>query len=250
MPPHLQGLDAQLVGDGHEHFEDGHEGGDLAEVAAADHLGVDLQAPLVVLARHAAADLVEPVQDAVRERLLPQFVIQVSQAFACVIKFPLCLRVSCRELAALHQAVEGGPEHHVFSGDFFLLHLLCRQLLHAGLLGGSGGDLGVVAGLRGLHWESHHWSRDGGWWCVVFRDLLLPGSASYCRRVIPAFMGPCRRRGHRRGREGLYSRSSGPSLWVPRSKRGIGTRCHGWCRPLVVEATWVHGDWGPRLGAG
>lgn len=66
-PPHLQGLDAQLVGDGHEHFEDGHEGGDLAEVAAADHLGVDLQAPLVVLARHAAADLVEPVQDAVRE---------------------------------------------------------------------------------------------------------------------------------------------------------------------------------------
>lgn len=61
------GLDAQLVGDGHDHFEDGHEGGDLAEVAAADHLGVDLQAPLVVLARHAAADLVEAVQDAVRE---------------------------------------------------------------------------------------------------------------------------------------------------------------------------------------
>lgn len=61
------GLHAQLVGDGHDHFEDGHEGGDLAEVAAADHLGVDLQAPLVVLARHAAADLVEPVQDVVRE---------------------------------------------------------------------------------------------------------------------------------------------------------------------------------------
>lgn len=60
-------LDAQLVGDGHDHFEDGHEGGDLAEVAAADHLGVDLQAPLVVLARHAAADLVEPIQDVVRE---------------------------------------------------------------------------------------------------------------------------------------------------------------------------------------
>lgn len=61
------GLDAQLVGDGHDHFEDGHEGGDLAEVAAADHLCVDLQAALVVLARHTAADLVEPVQDAVRE---------------------------------------------------------------------------------------------------------------------------------------------------------------------------------------
>lgn len=61
------GLDAQLVGDSHDHFEDGHEGGDLAEVAAADHLGVDLQASLVVLARNAAADLVEPVQDVVRE---------------------------------------------------------------------------------------------------------------------------------------------------------------------------------------
>lgn len=60
-------LNAQLVGDGHEHFEDGHEGGDLAEVAAADHLGVDLQAPLVVLAGHAAADLVESAEDVLRE---------------------------------------------------------------------------------------------------------------------------------------------------------------------------------------
>lgn len=63
----LQVLNAQLVGDGHEHFEDGHEGRDLAEVAAADHLGVDLQAPLVVLARYAATDLMESAQDIVRE---------------------------------------------------------------------------------------------------------------------------------------------------------------------------------------
>lgn len=42
--------DSQLVGDGHDHFEDGHEGRNLAEVAAADHLCVDLQAPLVILA--------------------------------------------------------------------------------------------------------------------------------------------------------------------------------------------------------
>ena len=61
------GLDTQLVGDGHDHFEDGHEGGDLAEVAAADHMGVDLQTPLVVLARHATADLVEPIKDVVGE---------------------------------------------------------------------------------------------------------------------------------------------------------------------------------------
>lgn len=60
-------LDTQLVGDGHEHFEDGHEGRDLAEVAAADHLSVNLQAALVVLARHAATDLVESTQDVVRE---------------------------------------------------------------------------------------------------------------------------------------------------------------------------------------
>lgn len=62
-----QGLDSQLVGDGHEYFEDGHEGRDLAEVAAADHLGVHLQAALVVLARDAAADFVKTVQDVVRE---------------------------------------------------------------------------------------------------------------------------------------------------------------------------------------
>lgn len=60
-------LDAQLVGDSHDHFQDGHEGRDLTEVAAADHLSVDLQAPLVILACHAATDFVEPVQDAVWE---------------------------------------------------------------------------------------------------------------------------------------------------------------------------------------
>lgn len=38
-------------------------------------------------------------------------------------------RVSRCELAALHQAVEGGLEDHVLSGDFFLLHPFCRQLL-------------------------------------------------------------------------------------------------------------------------
>lgn len=47
----------QFVGDGQDHFEDGHEGRYLAKIAAADHLGVDLQAPLVVLACHTAADL-------------------------------------------------------------------------------------------------------------------------------------------------------------------------------------------------
>lgn len=119
----LERLNAQLVGDGHEHFKDGHEGGDLAEVAAADHLGVDLQAPLVVLARYAAADLVESAEDVLGELgrrqdvrflhqmlmkkkkkpeqenksvsgsycLLSQLVVQVSQTFGCVVKFPFRL---------------------------------------------------------------------------------------------------------------------------------------------------------------
>lgn len=59
--------DAQLVGDGHDHFEDGHKGGDLAEVAAADDLCVHLQAVLVVMRRHTAADLVQAAQDARRQ---------------------------------------------------------------------------------------------------------------------------------------------------------------------------------------
>lgn len=94
-------------------------------------------------------------------RLLSQLVVQIFQAFGCIVKFPFCLlkmknvrsffitseiqltqtswmqrqnasetyRVSCCELAALHQAVEGGFEDQVFSGDLFLLHPLCRQLL-------------------------------------------------------------------------------------------------------------------------
>lgn len=80
------GLDAQLIGDGHDHFEDGHEGGDLAEVAAADHLGVDLQAPLVVLARHTAADLVEPVQDVVRKLRDRQHYYMLLCVMLCLVK--------------------------------------------------------------------------------------------------------------------------------------------------------------------
>lgn len=57
----------QFVGDGHEHFEDGHEGRDLAEVAAGHHLRVNLQTLLIVTGSHAAADLVEAAEDAGRE---------------------------------------------------------------------------------------------------------------------------------------------------------------------------------------
>lgn len=56
--------DTQLVGDGHDYFEDGHEGRDLAEVAAADDLRVHLQAAVVVAPGHAAADLVQTAEDA------------------------------------------------------------------------------------------------------------------------------------------------------------------------------------------
>lgn len=57
------GSDSQFVSNCHDHFEDGHEGRNLAEVAAAYHLGVDLQPALVVLARHTAADLVKAAED-------------------------------------------------------------------------------------------------------------------------------------------------------------------------------------------
>lgn len=43
--------------------------------------------------------------------------------------------------------------------------------LHAGLLGGSRWDLGMILGLRGLRWESHHRCCDRCWWSVVIRDL-------------------------------------------------------------------------------
>lgn len=247
-----ESLDAQLVGDGHDHFEDGHEGGDLAEVAAADHLSVDLQAPLVVLARHTAADLVEPVQDVVGERLFSQFIIQMSQTFGSILKFPLRLWVSCSELAALHQTVEGGFENHVFSRDFFLLHSLGRKLLeelYSGLLGGSRWYLGVTVWLWGLHWESHHRGCNWSWWSVVIRDLLLPRYAPYCWWVIPAFLRSCWRRSDR-GLEGLYSRSSRASLWIPSAQRNIRSRGHLRSRHLVVEAPGVHGNRSSGLGGG
>lgn len=59
--------------------------------------------------------------------------------------------------------------------------LLSHTNLHAGLLGGSRRDLGMVVGLRGLHGESHHRGSDGSWWSVVIRDLRTHNSE---RKVI------------------------------------------------------------------
>lgn len=103
--------DSEARGDGHQHFEDGHEAGDFTEVTGADDLSVDLQAALVVLPGDAPADLVETVQDVRGERLISELVVQRSQSFGCIIKLPLGLWVSCCELASLNQAVEGGLQH-------------------------------------------------------------------------------------------------------------------------------------------
>lgn len=104
----------------------------------------------------------------------------------------------------------------MFGRDFLLLHPLCRQLLeelrenggetkqamfphmrhacfllgemegshvlhtdlHAGFLRGSGWNLSVFVGLRGLHRESHHRSRDRCRGSVVVRDLNSKWSIS------------------------------------------------------------------------
>lgn len=56
--------DGQFVSYGHEHFENGHKRWDLAEVAAAHHLRVDLQTLRVVPGGDAAGDLVQAHEDA------------------------------------------------------------------------------------------------------------------------------------------------------------------------------------------
>lgn len=70
----------------------------------------------------------------------------------------------------------GGVFTHASRHACFLLgelkssHLLHTDL-HAGFLRGSGGDLSVFVGLRGLHGESHHRSRDRRRGSVVVRHL-------------------------------------------------------------------------------
>lgn len=243
-------LDPEARGDGHEHFEDGHEAGDFAEVAGADDLSVDLQASLVVLRRHAPADLVEPVQDVRRERLISELVVERPQAFGRVVQFPLGLRVPCRELAPLNQAVEGGFKHQMFGRDLLLLHALGRQLLqelYIGFLRGPWRHLSVeVVGLRGLG-EAHHRSSDRGWRSVVIWHLL-PWSAPHSRGVVPSLLWPCWRRGDGSCREGLHGWSAGASLWVPRPHGSVRRPCHrrrG--RALVVDDPRVHGDGGSGL---
>lgn len=51
--------------------------------------------------------------------------------------------------------------------------------LHAGLLGSSRGNLGMVVGLRGLHRESHHRSCDRGWRSVIIGDLYTNNSETH-----------------------------------------------------------------------
>lgn len=57
----------QLVADGHEHLEDGHERRDLAEVAAAHDPCVNLQTLQIVALADTAADLVQAAEDAGRK---------------------------------------------------------------------------------------------------------------------------------------------------------------------------------------
>lgn len=185
--------DGQLVGDGHEHFEDGHEGRDLAEVAAAHHLRVHLQTLHIAACANTPANLVETAEDAGRKRLISQFVIQILETFGGVIKLAFRLRVCGGQLTALHQTAEGGLQDHVFGWDFFLLHTLGRKLLYglyAGLLRGSGWHLHTILKHWSLRWETHHWSCNRCWRSVVLWQLFLALSCTHSRRVIPSILSP------------------------------------------------------------
>lgn len=59
--------DPQFVGLRQHHLQDGHEGRRLAEVAAADDVGVDVQALGVASALYAPGDVVQSSYDGGRE---------------------------------------------------------------------------------------------------------------------------------------------------------------------------------------
>lgn len=98
----------------------------------------------------------------------------------------LLLHPFCRQL--LEELREAGEESrqavfsHMRHACFLLGELMSGRLLHtdlhAGFLRGSRGDLSVFVGLRGLHGESHHRSRDRRRGSVVVRDLNSQRSIS------------------------------------------------------------------------
>lgn len=57
----------QLMSNGEKSLQDRHEAGDLAEAAAAHHLGMHCQALLKASRVHTSGNLVEPSQDVRRE---------------------------------------------------------------------------------------------------------------------------------------------------------------------------------------
>lgn len=57
----------QLMSNGEDSLQDKHEAGDLAEAAAAHHLGMHRKALLKVSCVHTSGDLMEPSQDMRRE---------------------------------------------------------------------------------------------------------------------------------------------------------------------------------------
>ena len=63
----LPGLDVQLMSNGENGLQNRHKAGDLAEAAAAHHLGVHCKALLKASCVHASGNLVEPSQDMRRE---------------------------------------------------------------------------------------------------------------------------------------------------------------------------------------
>lgn len=73
----LAGLDLQLVCDGEDSLQDGHEAGHFAEAAAACHLRVHCEALLKASCIHTPGNLVEPSQDMRRECPLTDLLIQI-----------------------------------------------------------------------------------------------------------------------------------------------------------------------------
>lgn len=83
----------QFVGLCQHHLQDRHEGGRLAEVAAAHDVCVDVESVGVGAALDAAGHTVQTTDYSWRQCLLSQLVVEILEPLMSIIQLPLGLRV-------------------------------------------------------------------------------------------------------------------------------------------------------------
>lgn len=209
----LPGSYPQLLGNGEDSLQDGHETRHLAEAAAAHHLGVHRQSLLQAACVHTSGHLVQPSQDLRRERPHVELLIKTFQTLGCLSQLPLCLQVSGRQGAAVEKRLKTGLQGLMLWGQLLPAHIRRWQLLEVLWAEFSWSSRGSMthARARGLRGKAQNWNSNRCWCHKCLWQLCPPEVAPGGCNISLESLGTWQRSQGARCWEGARAGSTRPS---------------------------------------